>query len=271
MRAWKIAALTLATVTVVSCSKSPTGRSQLAFLPEGQLNQMGEQSYEQMKAETPISDDPAMNAYVQCVSHALIDVLPEPYSQADWEITVFDQDTVNAFALPGNNIGVYRGLLDVAENQHQLAAVIGHEIGHVIAQHSNERVSSNMAVGAGLQIGAIFANKELESDTAALLMSALGVGAQVGILLPYSRTHESEADQLGLDYMADAGFKPIEAADLWRNMAKQSKGAPPELLSTHPSPQTRIDAIEDYAPSLSARVQQAHQQGRNPSCERPSS
>ena len=126
-----------------------------------------------------------------------------------------------------------------------------------------------MAVGAGLQLGAIFANKELESENAALLMSALGIGAQVGILLPYSRTHESEADQLGLDYMADAGFKPIEAADLWRNMAKESKGAPPELLSTHPSPQTRIDAIEAYAPRLDNRVRQAHQQGRNPSCSKP--
>lgn len=250
MRFRTITAAAFATLALVSCSKSPTGRSQLTLMPAQQLDQMGEQSYEEMKAELDINKDPATNAYVQCVSDALIATLPDPYRSADWEVTVFANEAANAFALPGNNIGVYDGLLSVAENQHQLAAVIGHEIGHVIAEHSNERVSSNMMVGLGMQVGAIIADSQLNEENAALAMAALGVGAQVGVLLPYSRTHESESDRLGLDYMAAAGFRPSEAAELWRNMAAQGGEKPPEFLSTHPAPSSRIEAINNYLPKL---------------------
>ncbi|WP_404402279.1 M48 family metallopeptidase [Idiomarina seosinensis] len=250
-----------ASVLLASCSQSPTGRSQLMLMSPQQLDKMGEQSYQQMQQELEINTDEQTNAYVQCVSDELIDTLPEPYRSADWEITVFADDAANAFALPGNNIGVYNGLLDVAENQHQLAAVIGHEIAHVIAQHSNERVSSNMMVGLGMQMGAVLAETQLDDSTAALAMAALGVGAQVGVLLPYSRAHESEADKLGLRYMAAAGFEPAEAAQLWRNMAANSEGqAPPEFLSTHPHPGSRIDAINNYLPELQVA-------SRSPNCQ----
>ncbi|RUO77192.1 M48 family metallopeptidase [Idiomarina seosinensis] len=262
MRLRTVAASLAAVLALASCSKSPTGRSQLTLMPAQQLNQMGEQSYEQMKQELEINNDAATNAYVQCVSDALIETLPDPYRNADWEITVFANEAANAFALPGNNIGVYDGLLEVAENQHQLAAVIGHEIGHVIAEHSNERVSSNMMVGLGLQIGSVLAETQLDKGNAALLMAAMGVGAQVGILLPYSRTHESESDRLGLEYMADAGFKLEEAAQLWRNMAENSGGQnPPEFLSTHPNPSSRIDAINSYIPQLTVA-------NKSPNCQR---
>ncbi|MGM0481242.1 MAG: M48 family metallopeptidase [Pseudomonadota bacterium] len=241
----------LMTLMLASCSQSPTGRSQLMLMSPQQLDKMGEQSYQQMQQELDINTDESTNAYVQCVTNALIDTLPEPYRSAEWEITVFANDAANAFALPGNNIGVYDGLLKVAENQHQLAAVIAHEIAHVIAQHSNERVSSNMMVGLGMQMGAIVAETQLDDSSAALAMAALGIGAQVGVLLPYSRTHESEADRLGLRYMAAAGFKPAEAAQLWRNMAANADGEkPPEFLSTHPHPSTRIEAINSYLPGL---------------------
>lgn len=262
MRLRIVAASLLATLALASCSKSPTGRSQLTLMPAQQLEQMGDQSYEQMKQELEVNSDAATNGYVQCVTDALIDTLPEPYRSADWEVTVFTNEAANAFALPGYNIGVYTGLLDVAENQHQLAAVIGHEIGHVIAEHSNERVSSNMMIGLGLQVGAVIADTQLDKENAALVMAALGVGAQVGILLPYSRTHESESDRLGLDYMADAGFKLEEAAQLWRNMSANSGGqAPPEFLSTHPAPSSRIEAINSYIPQLQVADQ-------SPNCSR---
>lgn len=270
---WKTVTLSACMLVVLaSCSKSPTGRSQLQLYPSSELSKMGAASYEEMRKEQKINKDPEINAYVQCVTDTLIEDLPDQYSQMDWKVTVFDEPAVNAFALPGGYIGVYNGLLEVAENQHQLAAVIGHEIGHVIAEHSNERISSNMMVGLGLQLGGMLANTQLESDEAGLLMAALGVGAQVGILLPYSRTHESESDELGLRYMADAGFKLEEAPELWRNMqAASGGGAPPELLSTHPSPETRINDLEAMIPSLKDRYQAARAAGETPDCKRPAS
>lgn len=270
---WKTATLSACMlVLLASCAKSPTGRSQLQLYSSSQLNKMGAASYEEMREEEKINQDAEVNAYVRCVSNALIENLPGDYSQKDWEVTVFAEPAVNAFALPGGYIGVYEGLLKVAENQHQLAAVIGHEIGHVIAEHSNERISSNMMVGLGLQLGGILASTQLDSNEAGLLMAALGVGAQVGILLPYSRTHESESDELGLRYMADAGFKLDQAPELWRNMRAASEGeAPPELLSTHPNPETRIQDLEALIPSLQDRYSAARAAGNTPDCQRPAS
>lgn len=270
---WKTATLSACMlVLLASCAKSPTGRSQLQLYSSSQLNKMGAASYEEMREEEKINQDAEVNAYVRCVSNALIENLPGDYSQKDWEVTVFAEPAVNAFALPGGYIGVYEGLLKVAENQHQLAAVIGHEIGHVIAGHSNERISSNMMVGLGLQLGGILASTQLDSNEAGLLMAALGVGAQVGILLPYSRTHESESDELGLRYMADAGFKLDQAPELWRNMRAASDGeAPPELLSTHPNPETRIQDLEALIPSLQDRYSAARAAGNTPDCQRPAS
>ncbi|MBF38396.1 M48 family metallopeptidase [Idiomarina sp. UBA4520] len=261
-----------AAVTLASCAQSPTGRSQLQLYPSSELNKMGAASYEEMRKEGKINQDEQVNAYVRCVTDALVETLPGDYAQMDWEVTVFDEPTVNAFALPGGYIGVYNGLLETAENQHQLAAVIGHEIGHVIAEHSNERISSNMLVGLGLQIGGVIASTQMDSDEAGLLMAALGIGAQVGVLLPYSRTHESESDELGLEYMADAGFQLDQAPELWRNMKAASGGsAPPELLSTHPNPDTRIQDLEAQIPSLQSRYQQAVAAGNTPNCQRPAS
>ncbi|RUO68932.1 M48 family metallopeptidase [Idiomarina ramblicola] len=270
---WKTVTLSVCMLLVVaSCAKSPTGRSQLQLYSSSELNKMGAASYEEMRKEEKVNQDAEVNAYVRCISDALIENLPAEYSQMDWQVTVFAEPTVNAFALPGGYIGVYDGLIEVAENQHQLAAVIGHEIGHVIAEHSNERISSNMMVGLGLQLGGILASTQLDSNEAGLLMAALGVGAQVGILLPYSRTHESESDELGMEYMADAGFKLDQAPELWRNMQAASEGAaPPELLSTHPNPETRIKALEAQISSLKDRYEAARAAGKRPACERPAS
>lgn len=230
-------------LSLAACAVSPTGRKQLAFMPESQMTTMGLQSFAQMKQETPQVKDPAINNYVQCVADA-ITRLPEVQAHgSNWEVVVFDETTVNAFALPGSKIGVYKGLLAVAETPDQLAAVIGHEVGHVLAQHGNERVSQNLAVGQTLALleNWMSANNKPYRQQA---MSLLGVGTQVGILLPFSRVHESEADEIGQQLMAKAGFDPRQSVTLWQNMSKDGGKAPPEFLSTHPAHATRIKRLQ---------------------------
>lgn len=265
MRTFKKALIAAAVVGLAACTQSPTGRSQLQLFSSDELAQLGAQSYSSIKEKEKVSQDPALNQYVQCITNDLIAVLPSPWSQQQWDVTVFDSDQVNAFALPGGKIGVYTGLIDVAETPDQLAAVIGHEIGHVIAQHSNERMSNQFAAGLGLQLGGMLIGQEMDSDQAALIMGVLGVGVQLGYILPYSRIHESESDELGMRYMAAAGYDPREAAELWRNMAKQGGPTPPEFLSTHPSPQTRIDALEQ----LSAEAMPTFRQAPRANCPKP--
>ncbi len=258
MRWMKIAlSLTAVIGLLVACTQSPTGRKQLIMFSSGEIASLGDQSYAELKQQQPLSTNTREVNYVRCVANDLLAVLPEPWRSKTWEVNLFASDDVNAFALPGENIGVYTGLLKVAETPDQLAAVIGHEIAHVIADHGNERMSNQFAVGLGLQIGSVVAATKLEDKDAALVMAALGIGTQLGVLLPYSRVHESEADQLGLDYMAAAGYNPAAAADLWRNMARVSGAGGPEFLSTHPSPQSRIDAIEAYAPEVMGVYQSA--------------
>lgn len=257
MRIWKSAVIAAAVVSAVACTQSPTGRSQLQLFSSDELAQLGAQSYNSLKEQEKVSNDPALNRYVQCISNDLIAVLPEPWAQQTWEVTVFDSEMVNAFALPGGKIGVYTGLIDVAETPDQLAAVIGHEIGHVIAQHSNERMSNQFAAGLGLQLGGLLIGQEMDSNEAALIMGVLGVGVQLGYILPYSRIHESESDELGLRYMAAAGYDPRQAAELWRNMAQQGGPKPPEFLSTHPSPETRITKLEELAVSAMSAYRNA--------------
>jgi predicted Zn-dependent protease len=254
---------------VVTCATSPTGRHQLELFPSKQMAEMGDAAYEKIKQETPVSQDKAINHYVQCVVNALIAVVPSPPSGAQWEVTVFKEDqTVNAFALPGGKIGVYTGILKVAKNADQLAAVIGHELGHVIAEHGNARLSTQYATQTGLQLIQALAGAT-GSATGQQLMALLGVGAQVGIILPFSRAQESEADLLGLRYMAEAGFDPRQSIQLWQNMMQASGSAPPEFLSTHPSNQSRINNLEQHLPEAMKLYQQALAKNRQPKCAPP--
>jgi len=250
---------------MVACATSPLGRSQLAFFPENQLQEMGEMSYTKLKKEQQVVTDAAINAYVTCVADHIVGVLDDSGQQ--WEITVFDEDQANAFALPGRKIGVYKGLLDIAVTQGQLAAVIGHEVAHVKADHSNERLSTNYAAEAGLSL----INAALNNDPHAQskVMALLGVGVQVGVLLPYSRAQENEADLLGLDYMARAGFDPRQAIDLWQNMSKAGGIRPPEFLSTHPASENRIASLQQRMPHALELYRESQAQGRNPQCSRP--
>lgn len=243
----KVLTVTVCSLLMIACAQSPTGRRQIMLFDDSAVNAMGVQTFEAMKEETPISTNTRTNNYVQCVAKALLTVTPEEFMGNEWEIVVFDSEQVNAFALPGGKIGVYTGLLGVAENQHQLAAVVGHEIAHVMAGHSNERLSTNQALSTVLAISGT-ALQAYNVQYQEQIMSALGVGAQVGVALPFSRTHETEADIIGLELMAKAGFNPEQSVNLWQNMAAQGSGGTPQFLSSHPVPETRIKTLQSKIP-----------------------
>ncbi|WHR53808.1 M48 family metallopeptidase [Vibrio furnissii] len=241
MRPWFKASCILTVIGLTACAASPTGRNQILLFSNKDMSSLGAQSFDQMKQETPINKDAKTNRYVQCVANAITAHIPQQAGYDSWEVVVFESDQVNAFALPGGKIGVYTGLLNVAVNQDQLATVIGHEVAHVLANHSNERLSQSQLASMGLQVTDLAIGSSAYAQYKDVTMAALGVGVQYGVILPYGRSQESEADIVGLELMARAGFNPQQSIDLWQNMAKASGGSqPPELLSTHPSHSTRI-------------------------------
>ena len=259
----KLAAVISGLLLISACSTSSTGRNQVMLYSNSELSKMGAQSFDQLKEKEKISNNKAVNAYVQCVADSITPHVPKSAHQGDWEVIVFESEQVNAFALPGGKIGIYTGILEVAETPDQLAAIMGHEVAHVIEGHSNERLSSGQLANMGLAAAsAVLATQEVENK--GLWMAGLGLGVQYGVLMPYSRTHESEADIVGENLMAKAGFDPKASVELWRNMAKLSKEAPPEFMSTHPSNQTRIN-------QLTANLDVANQyyrQAKKASCKR---
>lgn len=252
-----------------ACATSPEGRKQLKLLPDDTINSMGIQSFDQIKKETPETSDAGLKAYVQCVADAIIPQLPHDAQPEHWEVRVFDDPQANAFALPGNKIGVYTGILKYAVNQDQLATVMGHELAHVIAEHGNERVSNSIAAETGLSVAAIvLGTQQLDSNEKALITAGLGLGVQYGVLLPYSRAHESEADLIGLELMASAGFDPRESVKLWQNMSKAGS-AQPEFMSTHPSNETRISQLNDRMGKALQLRETALRGKRAPACQPP--
>jgi predicted Zn-dependent protease len=246
---------------LAACATSPTGRHTLRFFPESEMAQMGAAAFQETKQKTPESKDGGKSRYVSCVANAITASLKG--GNAAWEVVVFEDKAANAFALPGGKIGVYTGLLQVAKTQDQLAAVIGHEVAHVQARHANERVSTAFTAQAGLNVvDAIYGGTGAGRNAMALL----GLGTQVGILLPFNRAQESEADILGLDNMARAGFDPREAVTLWQNMSKAGNGAPPEFLSTHPAHKTRIEDLQKRMPEALRLYDAARVAGKKPKC-----
>lgn len=253
----------LTTLILISCVVSPTGRKQFMFMPEEQMDQMGAQAFANVKQQTPVETDDGLNQYVRCVTTAIVQISNSATKQ--WEVAVFRDDSANAFALPGGKVGVHTGMFNVASTQDQLATVIGHEIAHVLSKHGNERVSQEYALEQGLALIQALANPQ--SQTGLTLMGLLGVGVEYGILLPYGRVQESEADLLGLNLMARAGFKPTESVALWQNMSRQATGEePPEFMSTHPSHTTRINDLNNAMNSAMPLYQQARTSGRSPRC-----
>jgi predicted Zn-dependent protease len=259
-----ITALSIAAIGLTACSTSSTGRHQVMLFSETELSKMGSSSFDEMKKKEKISKDKVVNDFVQCVANAVTKNVPKSVHDGAWEVVVFDSKQVNAFALPGGKIGVYTGILNVTENQHQLAAIIGHEVGHVIEHHSNERMSSNQLTQTGLKLaGSVMTSQNIENQN--IWMAGLGLGLQYGVLMPYGRSHESEADIVGQDLMAKSGFEPAASIELWRNMAKLSKQSQPEFMSTHPSNQTRIKQLTAHL----SKSETLYKASNTPNCNKP--
>ena len=243
------AALPIA-AALVACETVPyTGRSQLQLMSAQQEGQMGVQAYQQILGKAKLSTDAAKSEMVARVGRRIAAVTGHPEYQ--WEYRLIQDDTqVNAFALPGGKVAVYTGILPITRDENGLAAVLGHEIGHVVARHGGERISQQMLVNVGLET-TMSALALGNPATVQAVGSLLGAGASVGVLLPWSRAQESEADHLGIILMAKAGYDPHAARDLWVRMAEaagKGSGRPPEFLSTHPSEPTRITQIEGWMP-----------------------
>jgi metalloendopeptidase OMA1, mitochondrial len=242
-----------ASALLAACETVPiTGRSQLQLLGERTEIQMGLSAYQDTLKNEKISGDARLNEQVIRVGRRIAEATGR--NDYQWEFKVVDNNKmVNAFCLPGGKVAVYTGILPVARDDAGLATVMGHEVAHAIARHGGERVSQQMAV-EGLVAATAIALSERDPKQANLYAGLLGAGATVGVLLPYSRLQESEADRLGLIFMAKAGYDPRAAPEFWRRMAEAGKGKarPPEFLSTHPADETRIRQLEKWLPEALA-------------------
>ena len=267
MRIFQLFTLCVFIISCTTCVTSPTGRRQFIIVSDDAVDKMGIEAFRELRRSEKLSSNARDIAYLRCIIDPMIRTLDtEESNPASWELALFQNNDANAFALPGRKIGVYTGLLNVAKTQGELAAVLGHEIGHALARHAAERLSQQAGTKAGLAaLGSITG----DSGNRDLLLGILGVGAQVGILLPFSRAQESEADTIGIELMAKAGFDPEESITLWRNIMAASRGrAPPEWLSTHPAGQTRISQLEQDMPKAKELYQRARSQGKAPRCAR---
>jgi len=260
--------LTVLSVFILSsCSTSPTGRSQLVLKSDAELAREGSRQFKDLRDTAPLVQDRATIDFVACVANAIVETLDGDDAKMYWELAILDQPQVNAFVLPGGKIAVFNGLLGVVENQDQLGAVLGHEVAHVTAKHSNERASRAMVTGVGVDIAAILVGGGYARQTQGAAQ-ALGTGVALGVLNPFSRMQESEADLVGLDYMAMAGFDPRESVQLWQNMNASATTNVPEFMSTHPSGETRIEDLVDALPHALVLYNQAKEEGKNPQCSR---
>lgn len=212
------------------------GRSQLLFVSSGQMAQLASSAWSDLKKQEKISTDTRYTSRVNRVAPRIIQASGN--NPAEWEVQVFDSKDLNAFALPGGKIGFYTGILDLMENDDQIACVMGHEVAHVNYNHSGERYSQSSLAQTGLTVAQVAVSGSQYQNQ---IVGVLGMGASLGVILPFSRKHELEADKFGVRYMHRAGYQPNEALRFWEKMAAQkSGGAPPEILSTHPSDATRI-------------------------------
>lgn len=207
------------------------------------------QQFEAMKSEMPISKNPAYIAQVDRVGKRIVAVVKEDIPDAEWEFVVFENESANAFAMPGGKIGVNSGLLELVDSDDELAAVIGHEICHVLFKHSSQRASAEVWRGVGGVAAVVAANQtDMSTEQKAATLALYGVGTQVGLMLPFSRSHETEADAQGILVAAQAGYDPRGAVTFWEKMSAQSEGQPSEFLSTHPSHGNRIARLQELMP-----------------------
>jgi predicted Zn-dependent protease len=241
-----------------SCSSVPvTGRKQLSIIPSSTLLSMSYQQYDEFLQSNRVSADAEKTALVKRVGRRIQGAVEEYFRQKNlsdhlkdyrWEFNLVESDDVNAWCMPGGKVVIYTGILPVTQTEEGLAVVMGHEVAHAVAEHGRERMSQGLLA----QLGGLALDRALSEkpeQTRSLWFAAFGIGAQVGVLLPFSRLHESEADHLGLIFMAMAGYDPNQAVSFWERMAQKKGGqSPPEFLSTHPSDETRIRQIREKIP-----------------------
>lgn len=259
--------LTVSLISVaIACRTVPvTGRQQLSLVPESQELQLGLNSFEQIKKETPISRDPQLNAMVQKVGSRIAAAAAEDLPNAKWEFVVFENPEPNAFALPGGKVGVNTGILPITKDEAGLATVLGHEVAHAAAHHGAERMSESMVQQLGGQVlGASLSAADPRWQ--ALANVAWGVGSQLGYALPHSRRQEAEADEIGLIYMAQAGYNPEAALDFWVRFAEATRGSGsvPWFLRTHPVTEDRIEHLREIMPRAKSMFQRISEPITNP-------
>jgi predicted Zn-dependent protease len=225
-------------VLVAGCATNPeTGRSQLILIDESQLQQASLQAWAQMRQQVPAWNNAAAQRRLETVGRRIVQAAGR--GNQNWEFVLFNSDQKNAFVLPGGQVGFYRGLYEISERDDYIATVLGHEVGHVTGRHAAERYSREAATQTALQV----AGSQINSQ---LAMAALGLGAQVGLSLPFSREQEAEADIIGLRYMRTANYDVRQAIPFWERMQSSGGSRPPEFLSTHPDPDNRIQRIRNY-------------------------
>jgi predicted Zn-dependent protease len=243
--------LVIVLVVLVACQTVPiTGRSQLMLIEEGEEVKLGLDSYQKILGKAKISTDPRLNEQVTRVGRRIAEATGR--SDYQWEFKVIEDPQANAFCLPGGKVAVYTGILPITRDEAGLAAVVGHEVAHAVARHGGERLSQQMAAQNISAAAAQTLTAGSDPAWTQMVGAAFGAGAQVGLLLPFSRSQESEADHLGLIYMAKAGYHPSAARDLWVRMGQASGGGQQSTLaawlSTHPSSATRVTQIEGWLP-----------------------
>ena len=227
--------------------------------------------FARLKASAPLTTDRETIDYIACVANSVVTSLEPPESEMNWEMAILESKTLNAFVMPGGKIVIFEGILRAARDQHQLAAVIGHEIAHVTAGHTKSKLSQGG--GKGMQVGIQVAAVLLGGGHYGAQYTAeqvLNHGAMVKLILPYKRGQETEADVIGLDYMAKAGFDPRAAVPLWQHMAEEAGGeGPAEFYSTHPSSENRIESLISQWTDVLPLYNQAQEEGRIPNCVLP--
>ncbi|MEM7278695.1 MAG: M48 family metallopeptidase [Pseudomonadota bacterium] len=252
---------------LAACGTSPTGRKQILIGSKSDLALQGEIAFQKLKDTSTLTTDPVTIDFVSCVANAIVDQLEGRDAYLDWELIIIEKDVVNAFVLPGGKIAVYTGILEVTDNDDQLAAILGHEVAHVIANHPLERTSGKTVLGYGVGLGgAVIGGTPIARRSS---YTALQILSQFGLLLPFTRKQESEADVIGVEYMANAGFDPRESVQLWKNMGAASKNEPPEFMSTHPANETRIKGLVGEFQTALPLYNQAREAGRKPDCGAP--
>jgi len=240
---------------------------------EAEMEAEAAREFARYKATYPLTTDQDIIDYVSCVANAVVTSLEPPDSDMNWEMAILETNELNAFVMPGGKIVIFEGIMRAARDQHQLAAVIGHEIAHVTAEHTKKKLLQGG--GKGMEIGIQVAAVLLGGGNYGAQYTAhemLNQGAMYGLLLPYKRGQETEADVIGLEFMAKAGFDPRAAVPLWQNMEEQAGGeGPAEFQSTHPSPENRIESLISQWTEVLPLYNQAHQEGRIPDCPTPPS